>query len=383
MISKYWQTCPVTFGSGALKRLPMIMRETGITRPVIVTGPSVSKTAGFESLKMLLAEEKTEYCIYDKMKMDAPDTLCTEAADLGMAFDADGVIAFGGGSCLDAGKAVAVLCANPEQKILELITGTPFKNRALPMILIPTTAGTGSENTIFAVISCSADGRKRSLFVSANAAIVDPELTLSTPASVTAFTGMDALAHAVEAYTSIRPGPHSDMMSLDAIRRLVKWLPVACREPENLTARENLALASNLAGIAFNNASTHIGHAVAHAIGAVHHVPHGIACAWATPEVLKLMAKYLPERARDLADALGIPVPENEAENVLGRRLAEGVRRLMKELSIPDTAAFGLDAEKMAPCGDYAVTEKLRGLCGAPVTDDEVRQILVNCAEEY
>lgn len=383
MITKYLQTCPVHFGCGALSRLTDILKEFNALRPLIVTGKNVSASPIFKKLSDILTNAGIEYSVYNEMKMDAPDYLCSAAADQAEAFGADSIIGFGGGSCLDAAKAIAVLCTNRENSITQLITGTQFKNRPLPMILVPTTSGTGSENTIFAVITCSEDGRKRSLFVAASAAIVDPELTLDLPELVTAYTGMDALAHSVEAYTSCRPNPHSDMMSLKAINLIAKWLPIACEDGDCIEARENMAIASNFAGIAFNNSATHIGHAMAHAIGAILHVPHGIACAWDTPEVLKLMAKYLPERARDVAQALEIERCREMQPDRLADVLSTHVRSLMRKIGIPTCADMNVTGEMMASCGDYATTEKLRGLCGAPVTDEEIRQALVNCVSEY
>lgn len=383
MIMKYSQTCPVHFGCGAIARLPEILGSLSAARPMIVTGKNVSASPIFEKLTGILSSAGIEYSVYNGMKMDAPDYLCTEAAEQAEKFGADSIIGFGGGSCLDAAKAIAVLCGNRENTITQLITGTAFKNKPLPMILVPTTSGTGSENTIFAVITCSEDGRKRSLFVPASAAIVDPELTLGLPENVTAYTGMDALAHSVEAYTSCRPSPHSDMMSLDAISRIMRWLPEACADGSNIEARENMAIASNFAGIAFNNSATHIGHAMAHAIGATLHIPHGIACAWDVPEVLKLMAKYLPERSADIAEAMGIAGCRDMSSEELASALASTVRAMMRKIGIPSCADMNVTSEMMASCGDYATTEKLRGLCGAPVTDDEIRQALVNCVTEY
>ena len=382
-MKKYTQTCPVYFGAGAISCLPDRLKECRAERPMFVTGQTVSSCGILDKAAAFLEEAGIEYLVYNQMKMDAPDYLCTEAAKYAQENGADAIIGLGGGSCLDAAKAIAVLCGNPENTITQLITGTPFEHKPLPMILIPTTSGTGSENTIFAVITCSQDGRKRSLFVSADAAIVDPELTLTLPASVTAYTGMDALAHAVEAYTSCRPSCSSDMMSLEAIRKIAKWLPAACEDGQNMEARENMAAASNFAGIAFNNSATHIGHAMAHAIGATLHVPHGIACAWVTPEVLKLMAKYLPGRAADIAAALGMENTEKPGPEELGIRIAAEVRALMRKTGIPSCEQQHVSKEMMASCGDYAVMEKLRGLCGAPVTDDEIRLALVNCVTDY
>ena len=380
---KYTQTCPVYFGAGAIECLPDRLKECGANRPMFVTGQTVSSCGILDRAIDVLKKSGFDYLVYNKMKMDAPDFLCTEAAVFARENGADAIIGLGGGSCLDAAKAIAVLCGNPGNTITQLITGTPFQEKPLPMILVPTTSGTGSENTIFAVITCSQDGRKRSLFVSADAAIVDPELTFSLPAPITAYTGMDALAHAVEAYTSCRPCCSSDMMSLEAIRKIAKWLPVACENGQDLEARENMAAASNFAGIAFNNSATHIGHAMAHAIGATLHVPHGIACAWVTPEVLKLMAKYLPGRAADIASAMGMNSIEKLGPEELGVRVAAQVRALMKKIGIPSCEEQRVSKEMMASCGDYAVTEKLRALCGAPVTDDEIRRALVNCVTEY
>lgn len=383
MISRYTQLCPIVFGCGALSSLGSVLQEYGIQKPIIVTDQGIVKAGILARVEKLLKEINISCETYTDVEMDAPDYCCTAAAEKGLAFHADGVIGLGGGSCIDASKAISVLCANPDQNIQELIAGVPFKRDPIPLVAIATTSGTGSESTIFAVVSSSFDGRKRSLFTHAAIGIIDPELTLGLSAGVTAYTGLDAMAHAVEAYTSIRPNPQSDLLSLDAIRRISKFLPIAVNDIHNLEARENLALASNFAGISFNSSATHIGHAIAHAIGANLHIPHGIACAWDLPEVLYLMAKYLPERVKDIAAAMGVTLTEQLSNEALGTLLREHMHGFLRSVGIPTCDSLGITEEMLAGCGEYAVTEKLRGLCGAPVTDDEVRQALVNCCRNY
>lgn len=381
--SKYTLLCPVNYGCGAINHLPELLQEINVSAPFIVTDQELVKTGIPDRVSSILKKAGCSALLFDGMKMDAPDYCCTQAAEQAKAFGADVIIGLGGGSCLDGAKAISVLCTNQEQNITELITGTPFRNKPLPAVMIPTTSGTGSESTIFAVVSNSENGRKQSLFTAAVQAVLDPELTVGLPAEITAYTGMDALAHAVEAYTSVRPNPFADLLSLDAIQRIMTWLPVACKEPENMTARENMMLASNFAGIAFNSSATHIGHAMAHAMGAVLHIPHGIACAWDVPEVLYLMAEYLPERAHSIGQAMGLALPEEHFGKQLGEELRGRIHQLMREINIPSCGDLKITEEMLRSCREYAVTEKLRGLCGAPVTDDEIAQALINCARNY
>lgn len=373
MISRYTQTCPVIFGSGAIGQIGDILKEVKVTRPFIVTDSGVTKAGITKRLKDLIARAGFECESFDGMQMDAPDVLCERAAGMAMQFRADGIIGLGGGSCMDAAKAVAVLSGNPHQNITELITGTMYEHQPIPMIMIPTTSGTGSENTIYAVVTCSQDGRKRSIITPADIAVVDPELTLGLNRQVTGYTGMDALSHSIEAYTSIRVNPQSDIFCIRAIEIVGVWLKKACDDGQNLEAREKMALASNLAGISFNSSATHIGHAMAHAIGAVFHVPHGIACAWVIPEVIEVMQKYMPERIEDIAEAM----------NTKGNHLKEHIYDLMENIGIPSAHDYGIGKEEILTCLDYACTEVLRGRCGADVSDEEIRQALIGAVTNY
>ena len=200
----------------------------------------------------------------------------------------DGVVAFGGGSVLDAAKAVALLVANPEQTLGEMTEHSELQPR-LPLIAVPTTAGTGSETTNVTVIIDAVSGRKQVLAHASlmpDVAILDAALTEGVPTSVTAMTGIDALTHAVEAYSARHATPFTDSLAMGAIAMIGEALPKAVGCGQDLAARENMLLASCMAGMAFSSAGLGLCHAMAHQPGAALHIPHGLANAMLLPTVM-------------------------------------------------------------------------------------------------
>jgi len=384
MVSRYDQLCPVFFGNGALQKLPEAAQDLKIKKAIIVCDNGIVNSGICDRTADYLKSGGIDVVVYKGVMMDAPASCVIEGAGIAYENHVDGVVGLGGGSCLDAAKGISILAANMHIPLKEMLCGTSPEYHPLPKIMVPTTAGTGSECTIFAVISDTDSARKRSLFTSPDAAVVDPMLTVGLSPDITAYTGMDAFSHSVEAYTSIRPNPHSDLLSLNAIRRISTWLPSAYKYPNWLEARENMALASNFAGIAFSNSATHIGHAMAHAIGATYHVPHGIACSWVMPGVLNVLAKYLPQKVADICSAMGYSLASSAlSTEKLGQYASDAVCGLMRKINIPDCSAYGLKETDLEKCGEYACGEKLRSLCGAPVTDEEIHQILVCVPQIY
>jgi alcohol dehydrogenase class IV len=187
---------------------------------------------------------------------------------------------------------------------------------------------------------------KSAIFTNSTLAIVDPELTLTVPAAVTAYTGLDALSHAVEAMTSKNWNPRSEACALWAIEKIAKALPVAYKDGSNIGARTDLAAASNLAGIAFTDTNVHFGHCIADGLSLVFHTPHGYNCALATPEVLKISAQYVPDKVRLIGEALGIEYGEADGAAEYGEKAAERIYALMREVGIVSLSASGKTLEE-------------------------------------
>jgi alcohol dehydrogenase len=266
----------------------------------------------------------------------------------------DGIVAVGGGSSMDTAKGINVLINN-EPPIMKYFGVQKNLKPGVPMVFIPTTSGTGSEVTNMCVISCTSRGNKDSVVSPvcvATLAIVDPDLTMGLPPKMTAATGVDALAHAVESITGAQANPLSDALARDAIRTIAKWLPVAYQDGSNMEAREHMILASTFAGMAFTNGLVHLGHSIGHTLGAKFHIPHGIGCAIALPEVIEYTSKTEYKKVRMICECLGADVPEDASPEEIGAVAKKALRSLIKSVGIPNLKELGIPLEdvlKVAP----------------------------------
>lgn len=369
MISTYHQLCPVIFGPDASGELGKKAKEMGGKRAILVFDKGIGKTGIIKSLAENLEREGISVLLFDGVLPDAPKTMVSEAGKLAQDNEIDLVVGIGGGSSLDTAKAVAVLAENPlpiDQYYPA--KGNEFK-QSIPLILIPTASGTGSEVTAISVIHDEDTDAKEFVLRSGNLAIVDPKLTLSLPDFVTAATGMDAMSHAVEALTTNCGNPKADLLALHAIELIVKSLPAACKDGTNLEARTSLSLASNFAGMAFSDASVHFGHAAAHEMGIRFHIPHGDACAITIPEVIRFSANIVPEKTRKIAEALGIFVPEHIRGADIGEAAAAEVRELMRTVGIRSLKERGISRREVLNCAKGAVEKNWFVACALKPMD--------------
>jgi alcohol dehydrogenase class IV len=283
--------------------------------------------------------------VFDKVEADPSRATLEAAVEAGRSAGAVSVVGFGGGSPMDVAKLAAYLLGSGDD--LESIWGVDIaRGQRLPLILIPTTAGTGSEATPISVITCEG-GVKLAVNarpLTADWAVLDPQLTVGLPRSVTAATGIDAIVHAVEAYTSARlKNPISDALSREALRLLTANLLTACAEPQNIAAREAMLLGAHLAGLAFSNAPVAGVHALAYPLGGLHHLPHGVTNALMLRHVLQHNAEAAREHYAELAP---IVVPQCEAEGSQARAalLIDRLDQLVRESGIaPRLRDYGID----------------------------------------
>lgn len=385
MVQRYTQLCPVAFGAGAVSTTGDVAKEFGLSKVLVVTDENVEKMGHSQKVIDGLNEAGIETVLFNRCEMDAPDYTVQTGADLVKSEGIDGIVGIGGGSVLDTAKGISTLAANTVDVATLLDFSRkmmPLENPSMKVILIPTTSGTGSESTIIAVISDTINHEKIGAIAPPSFAIVDPELTLDMPREITLYTGMDAFSHVCEALTSVQPNPHSDILCYDTIERITKWLPVAADDPMNLEARENLALASNNAGIAFNDAMVHLGHAIAHAMGATFHVPHGIACALVTPVILELTAPVYPEKVKKIGTCMGLSVTATEAQEI-GFEVANSLRQFQKQLGIPTLKDLNISREQIIGCTTYVANEGLRFLCPVPATEELISESLAKIYDCY
>lgn len=385
MVGRYSQLSPVAFGADAVDTTGEVAKELGLQKVLVVTDVNVEKMGHAKKVLDSLSAAAVDFVVFNECEMDAPDYIVQKGADLAKAQKVDGVIGIGGGSVLDSAKAISLLATN-DVSVAELLDGarnmTPQANGPLKLIMIPTTSGTGSESTIIAVISDTVKHEKIGAMVPPSFAIVDPKLTLGMPKDITVYTGMDALSHVCEALTSIQPNPHADLLAYDAIRRIFKWLPVAVSDPMDLEARENLALASNHAGIAFNDAMVHLGHAIAHSMGATFHVPHGIACALVIPVIIELVAPVYPDKVKEIGACMGLGVESDDPVKI-GLVVANHLRAFQKELGVPTLEDLNISREGILGCTSYVANEGLRFLCPVEPTDQVITASLAKMYDGY
>ena len=367
---------PVTYGCGAVSETGKICLKLGSHKAVVVTEKSLVELGIVKKVTDSLEKAGIAYTVFDGACQDAPDYAVAAGADAAKQMDADTIVGVGGGSSLDTAKAVSVLAASGLTIDEFLVPGPPVERPKLITVMIPTTFGTGSESTQIAVVHNTKTNYKTGVGAVPNAAIVDPELTLGLPKGITVYTGMDAFSHAIEVLCSnMVENPHSDVLAYDAIDRIVRWLPVAAKEPNNIEARENLAIASSFAGIAFADAIVNLGHAMAHAIGSGFHVPHGIACAWVTPVILEFMSPVCGDKYRRAAESMGIDVSGDTPAQV-GNKCADWVKRFMKELDVPTSTSFGLTKDDFLSCVDYLKNEGMTYFGKRVPTEEELPALL-------
>lgn len=325
-----------------------------------------------------LGEAGVEVVLYDKVPPDPPDYIIEEAAALARDRQVDGTVAVGGGSVMDAAKAVNVLLTNPPP-ISRYFGVNAAPNLGKVLVLLPTTAGTGSEVTAISVVTDTQNHRKIGVigpYCAATLAIVDPELTVKMPPSVTAATGMDALSHAVEALTSGLANPVSDVLAKEAVSLITRYLPVAFRNGADLTARTQMSLAAMIAGIAFNDALPHLGHAIAHVLGARFHIPHGIGCAVALPEVVEFAADTLPEKVKVVGRAMGLDLAEELSATEAAKRVSEAIRRLCREVGIPTLKDLKVEESSLEDLVPLILKDDCAAFSPKPLTAEAVLGVL-------
>lgn len=333
-------------GPHASARLGQALAGFGHRRILIVTDSQIVKLGLLKGLTAALRAAGTQFVVFDAVTADAPIPVVEKGIAFFQRRGCDAIVAFGGGSPMDAAKVIAYAVANrkPPRKLVGYFKGL---RAPVPVYAVPTTAGTGSEVTVAAVISDPDAGQKLviadSRLVPVMAAL-DPSLMVGLPPMVTAATGMDALTHAVEAFIGQWATDYTDRMALAAVGLVFANLRTAHKEGRNLEARERMALAATYAGLAFTRANVGYVHAIAHQLGGKYHVPHGLANAILLPHVLRFLAPAVTKRLARLAVAAGVGKGV-ERPPVLARRFIESVEKLNRDLRIPRTVVALKEAD--------------------------------------
>ncbi|WP_319457074.1 MULTISPECIES: iron-containing alcohol dehydrogenase [unclassified Mycobacterium] len=331
------------FGAGALNDVGELVKRLGSSRPAVITDAFLAGNGRAERVMELLRAVDTQPVLFSETVPDPTTDSLDAALQVIREHRADAVIGFGGGSPMDTAKALAVLASNGGQ-MRDYRAPRSYEGPVLPIIAIPTTAGSGSETTQFTIITDTAADEKMlcpGLSFLPVAAIVDFELTLSMPPRLTADTGIDALTHAVEAYVSRKANPISDALALAAIKTISANLRRAYHDGADRDAREAMMMAATQAGIAFSNSSVALVHGMSRPIGAHFHVAHGLSNAMLFPAVTAFSLHAAPRRYAECARAYGISAVGSDL--AVARRFVDKIASLCEELHVPTPRAYGID----------------------------------------
>ena len=297
----------LVFGNGSFQQLPEQIRELQAKRPLIVLDKQLAATGMKEQVVELLKKSGMEGQIFDKVDPEPKISMADDGAKLVLKAKCDIVVGIGGGSAMDVAKAIAVLATN-KGKAVDYLGLNKVPGPGLPKIMVPTTAGTGSEVT-FTSVFVRPDLKKKegmnSPFLYPDLALLDPLLTVSLPPGPTASTGIDALCHAIESYTSINASPLSELISLEAIALIAENLRTAVHDGSNIAAREKMLLASLYAGLGLANAGVTAVHSLSYPLGGKYGIPHGLANTVLLPHVMSYNISGAQEKFVDIAEAMG------------------------------------------------------------------------------
>lgn len=368
-------------GSGALTMAEETLKGLG-KKALIVTDKVMIQLGNCAKVETALKNQGIDYAIYSEIVGEPTDTMIENGLKVYKENGCDFLVALGGGSPIDSMKAIGSLVVNGGN--ISDYMGKVIDVEMPPLVAIPTTAGTGSEATQFTIITDTKKDIKMLLkgkVLMPKLAIIDPQFTMTAPPKITAATGLDALCHAVEAYTSRKAQTLSDSFAMSAVKRIFKSLPVAFKDGKNEEARIQMSVAALEAGIAFNNASVTIIHGMSRPIGALFHVAHGLSNAMLMKECLGFALEGAYDRFADLGRAIGV-VDATDEDKAAAEKFLSAIEGIVKELETPTLAEFGIDKDEFFKVIDKMAYDAMDS--GSPqntmreVSEEQVKQIYRN-----
>lgn len=366
-------------GTNVLGEAAPLLKKMG-NKAFIVTGRHVAVSDMMKQLTALLDENGIGCVIFDGITGEPTDTMIENGVEMLKSSGCDFIIGIGGGSPLDSAKAIAAMAVN-EGSIADY-NGKEIMGEILPLAAIPTTAGTGSEATKFTVITDSEKGIKMLLkgdVLVPKLAIVDSSFTVGAPKSVTSATGLDALTHAVEAYTSRKAFSMTDTLAVSAVKRIMKYLPIAYKEPDNALAREQMSIAALEAGICINNSSVTIVHGMSRPIGALFHVPHGMSNAMLLKECLSFAVSGAYEKFANLGRETGV-ASDSDSDETAAEKFIDSLQNICDVCEIPTLEQYGIDRDEYYSKISKMATDAVAS--GSPA--NTVKEVTVDdCIEIY
>lgn len=366
-------------GTNVLGEAAPLLKKMG-NKAFIVTGRHVAVSDMMKQLTALLDENGIDCVIFDGITGEPTDTMIEKGVEMLKSSGCDFIIGIGGGSPLDSAKAIAAMAVN-EGSIADY-NGKEITGEILSLAAIPTTAGTGSEVTKFTVITDSEKGIKMLLkgdVLVPKLAIVDSSFTVGAPKSVTSATGLDALTHAVEAYTSRKAFSMTDTLAVSAVKRIMKYLPIAYKEPDNSLAREQMSVAALEAGICINNSSVTIVHGMSRPIGALFHVPHGMSNAMLLKECLSFAVSGAYEKFANLGRETGV-ASDSDSDETAAEKFIDSLQNICDVCEIPTLEQYGIDRDEYYSKISKMATDAVAS--GSPA--NTVKEVTVDdCIEIY
>ncbi len=367
------------FGPGARKELPEVLTRMGAKKALVTSDKGLIKVGTTKMVTDILDEMGFAYEIYSEIKPNPTVTNVKQGVEAFKASGADCIIAIGGGSSMDTAKGIGIVANNPEfGDIVSLEGVAPTKKKSVPIIALPTTAGTGAEVTINYVI-IDEERQAKMVCVDPNdipaVAIVDPELMYSLPKGLTAATGMDALTHAIEGYITKGAWVMSDMYELQAIKMIAENLPLAVDEPTNPVGREGMALAQYIAAQAFSNVGLGLVHGMAHPMGSLHDIPHGVANALLLPTIMEFNMPTRIEKYGIIAQHMGVDTTDMTPEEA-AQAAVEAVRALSIRVGIPQhLSEIGITEADIPALAAQAITDVCTPGNPRDVTEAEIVEL--------
>jgi alcohol dehydrogenase class IV len=357
--------CPVLFGPGCINEVGGKFKDFG-SKKVLIVVDKIGAQLGFtEKMKQILKDSGIESVAFEEAEPDPPARSVDMGGKLAKEAKIDGIVGIGGGSVLDTAKGINVLVNNSgsiNEYFLTAKGPVPYKP-GVPLLLLPTTAGTGSEVSGSGMIT-SAAGEKRPVPMRATLGVVDPELAVSLPPAVTAGCGLDAFAHAAESMTNTMDNIYANMLATDAIGRITKFLPIAVKDGKNIEARTHMSFSASMAVIGLGLTRANLGHACAHTIGAAFHLPHGDLCGMCLPETTRRNAQFVPEKIRRLGELMGLKISPGASPKEVGDAVASGLYDFLRTLGVKSLKDRGLKREDLVDRHD--LTEiMMRDVCWA------------------
>lgn len=329
----------VKIGEGITKQTGELLKPHVSSCLLIVTDKGIVNAGILEPIEESLKNAEIKYVIFDKVEPNPVATTANEGVEIVKEYQCDAVLGIGGGSSIDTAKGIAALATNSNQNILDYEGFDKFENPTLPLFAIPTTAGTGSETTASTVFTNNETKFKAviiSPYLYPKLALLDPLLIVNLPSAITAATGMDALTHAIESYTSKNANPVSQALAIQAVKMITENITKAYFVGTDIESRKNMLVASMMAGAAFAQSKLGNVHAISHTFGGVFNIPHGIANATLLPYVLTFNLPSCPEKFKDIAIAMGQDV-SGLSDFEAAKKSIEYIQELNQSLGIPDT----------------------------------------------